>query len=132
MNRNLLFPTLLAGAIGLPFMILSDGRSGTPTNPNGSWFGEANASDPNFNGYSSSAMAADTGAPNNLAGPSQIVSPTELRDVFRLDVTPQWVSQHWDRISSIESNDGLRGLRVAFVSGINKLGVSYQALGIFP
>ena len=120
MNRNLLFPTLLAGAIGLPFMILNDGRSGTQSSPTASWFGEVNANDPNFKSSGSLAFSGDNTAANNLAGPSQIVSPTDLRDVFRLDVTPQWVSQNWDRISSIEGSDGLRALRVAFVSGTNQ------------
>ena len=44
----------------------------------------------------------------------------DLRQAFRFDASPQWLQQNWPRVSTIQSLDGLNGIRVPFVSGPNQ------------
>jgi hypothetical protein len=41
----------------------------------------------------------------------------DFNEVFRADITPQWVTQRWPRVSTITAEVGLEGLRVPLVSG---------------
>lgn len=41
----------------------------------------------------------------------------ELEHILRFDVTPAWIMQRWSRVSTIRSDTGLDGLRVALVTG---------------
>jgi hypothetical protein len=101
-------------------MVFNNSQDTTTTMSNGRLAGEANTSDWRLDSSGSPGLLGSATKPNNSAGHLQVVPVTNLPDVFRLEVSPEWVSQHWDRISSIESDDGLRGLRVAFASGINQ------------
>jgi hypothetical protein len=41
----------------------------------------------------------------------------DFSEVFRADITPQWVTQRWPRVSTVTAELGLEGLRVPLVSG---------------
>ncbi len=75
------------------------------------------------------------GHPNSVGGPasaypaqqySTLPSPPSLtnapvsdfREVLRFDVTPAWVPQHFNRVTTVLADTRLDGLRVPFVSGI--------------
>lgn len=48
-----------------------------------------------------------------------VFTPTvhNLRDIFRFDITPNWVKSRWPRVSSVGSRDGMDGFRVPVVTG---------------
>lgn len=50
---------------------------------------------------------------NAFAGPAC----ADFSEVFRADITPQWVTQRWPRVSTVTAELGLEGLRVPLVSG---------------
>ncbi len=43
----------------------------------------------------------------------------ELEQILQFNVTPSWIIQRWSRVSTIRSDTGLDGLRVALVTGTN-------------
>ena len=51
--------------------------------------------------------------PPQLAGPVT----TDLREVVRLDVTPDWVMQRWSRVTTVLADVNFLGLRVPLVTG---------------
>lgn len=50
-----------------------------------------------------------------LAGPTV----QDLAEVLRFDVSPEWVTARWSRVSSTLAETNLEGLRVALVTGTN-------------
>ncbi len=42
---------------------------------------------------------------------------TDLREVIRFDVTPNWIKANWPRVSTGWTEDGLEGFRVPLVTG---------------
>ncbi|HEY2882112.1 MAG TPA: DUF6690 family protein, partial [Pirellulales bacterium] len=50
--------------------------------------------------------------------PSDEPPLVEMAEVFRFDVTPNWVLARWPRVSAGISDDTLHGLRVAWISGM--------------
>ncbi|MDA1051707.1 MAG: hypothetical protein O3C40_14655 [Planctomycetota bacterium] len=43
----------------------------------------------------------------------------ELEQILQFNVTPDWIMRRWSRVSTIRSDTGLDGLRVALVTGTN-------------
>ncbi len=123
MSRNFFYPIVFAGALGLPVLLVND-REEQPLplvqEP-------AQASGVNVSGIPAFQVAAPvtTYYPGNAQGPDLSAQPLQflpvqdLGQVFRFDWTADAIAQRWERVSVIEEGDGLRGLRVAFVSGIN-------------
>ena len=55
----------------------------------------------------------------NSPDTSLLFTPTvaDFRDVFRFDVTPNWVKSRWPRVSACVTEDGMDGFRVPLVTG---------------
>lgn len=55
----------------------------------------------------------------NTPSTSLLFTPTvaDFRDVFRFDVTPNWVKSRWPRVSACVTEDGMEGFRVPLVTG---------------
>ena len=49
--------------------------------------------------------------------PLQFVPAPQLSDIFRFDISPQWVKKRWDRVSITPTDYGLKAMRVALVTG---------------
>jgi len=49
-----------------------------------------------------------------LAGPAV----TNFDSLFRFEVGPEWVTDHWSRVSTVRSDEGWLGLRVPVVTGM--------------
>ncbi len=76
-----------------------------------------------------SQMTPDYGAaqtfvfPGNAYGPDLTAPPlenlpvTDFNEVFRFDISRQWVQQRWKRVSTVPATSGLSGMRVALVTG---------------
>lgn len=57
--------------------------------------------------------------PDLTAQPMQFIPVSNFQEIFRFDVSPTWVKQRWERLTSIPEEDGLHGLRTALVTGTN-------------
>ena len=57
--------------------------------------------------------------PDLSATPMQFVPTVDLADVFRFDVSPGWVRNRWEYVSTSPGDVGLQGLRVGLVTGTN-------------
>jgi hypothetical protein len=56
--------------------------------------------------------------PAQPSAPSLTNAPvSDFREVLRFDVTPAWVPQHFNRVTTVLADTRLDGLRVPFVSG---------------
>lgn len=76
-------------------------------------------------------MTPDYGAtqtliyPGNSTGPDLTAAPleflpvTNLEEIFRFDVSSEWIMSRWNRVSTSPGDSGLHGLRVALVTGTN-------------
>ena len=57
--------------------------------------------------------------PDLTAAPMEFLPTTNLAEIFRFDVFPDWVKNRWPRVSTAPTEPGLHGLRVALVTGTN-------------
>ncbi len=57
--------------------------------------------------------------PNLNAAPLDFVPVADFAEIFRFDITADWVKRRWSRVSTNAGDTGLRGLRVAVVTGLN-------------
>jgi hypothetical protein len=57
-------------------------------------------------------------APTQASIPSLTNAPvSDFREVLRFDISPAWVPQHFNRVTTVLADSRLDGLRVPFVSG---------------
>lgn len=139
MTKNI-WPALIIGALGIPFLLTSEDPFEKPSNdhaavnappsdspfqfashsyhpdrlanpPESQWFSAANQSgNPNF-------------GPNMPWGPEQGAYGFQVRpsvpfaEVFRAGIEPSWVKQRWERISVFSSDHDLTAYRCEFTSG---------------
>ena len=57
--------------------------------------------------------------PDLTAAPLEFLPITDFSQVFRFDVSPNWVTSRWKRVSTSAADQGLHGMRVALVTGTN-------------
>jgi hypothetical protein len=82
-------------------------------------------------GHPSPATVPDYGAaqsfslPGNAVGPDFSAAPMQFSpvmnfgEIFNYQVNSKWLQSRWDRVSNAPEADGLRGQRVALVTGTN-------------
>jgi hypothetical protein len=51
------------------------------------------------------------------AGSSSGAPPCDIPDAFRFDVSPEWITARWPRVTTILAETDLQGLRVPLVTG---------------
>jgi Family of unknown function (DUF6690) len=145
--RPLMLATLLGASIGVPYYVSrsSQGPEQAPASATqpatgdnsswSSWFKPETSTNPSFPPppLMSSATATSaaqpvyptTATPAALAGlenirPGEPVRYHRIQDVFRFDVSKEWVYQNWDRKSTGLGDPGLFGIRVALVTGTER------------
>lgn len=157
MRSNLLLPVLLAGAIGLPYLIsqnsdrapdpnaavdssLQQGNFSMPVfsastsyppnsnspfvTPNSSAAGNQWSSNgrvpATFAGHPSTVVLPGSAtSPDFAATPMEFLPTTNLSEIIRFDVNPDWVTKRWPRVSMTPQEGNLHGMRVALVTGTN-------------
>jgi hypothetical protein len=62
-------------------------------------------------------LPGDANGPNLNAIPLEFIPVVNFEEVFRFDITPNWVKSRWKRVSTCPGDTGLHGLRVALVTG---------------
>lgn len=103
-QRRLLIPALVA-AVGVPYAMRNE-DTGNETDAHA-----VGSLDP------SAALLDISG---NLAKPGSRSAETAglpLERLFRFDISPQWITTHWSRVSTIITQTELQGLRVPVVTG---------------
>lgn len=74
---------------------------------------------PDFGAAETFVFPGDANGPDLTATPTDFVPVTNLAEIIRFDVYPNWVKSRWKRISTNPGDAGLHGLRVALVTGTN-------------
>lgn len=72
-----------------------------------------------LNGQNTVILSGDANGPNLAAVPMEFLPVADLGEIFRFDVSPDWVKQRWERISTNPGEFGLSGLRIPLVTGVN-------------
>lgn len=132
MNRHLLFLIAAAGSIGVPLMTSSSGLDGM--------FQKSESIEPNSNalltepvptaGLGPQPIMQGTPTPQLTGGstvppPRRVLASSTLTgpeavsftELFRFDITADWVRQHWSRVSTVTEQPTLQGYRVPVVTG---------------
>jgi hypothetical protein len=133
LSRKLLYPVALAAAAGTPYLVTETDLPQSATEQvQGMFSSESDTSDPaapteedsatvwlgatDFKsefGHGKRAQHPRNGLHPQLSG--QAVS--HLGEILRFNVTPQWVTSRWPRVTTVPGEWGLRGLRVPVVTG---------------
>lgn len=134
MPRPIVTALLAATAVGAPYMasetsvgrkltdsISSVANTVSPPTSTASWIdGPANAHHQTEALWDKELGPRDLNQISRNGGPAQslVGGPVhDLRDVLRFDISPQWVSQHFSRVSTVLADLRLDGLRVPLVTG---------------
>lgn len=74
---------------------------------------------PDFAKTETLVFRGDASGPDLTAAPMSFTPTIDLSSLFRFDVTKQWITSRWDRVSTCPADQGLHGMRVAVVTGTN-------------
>ncbi len=123
MTRKLALTLLLGMALGLPYLIQTGKLSDIG---NLAQWTQGDSSDGQSTGdvaigsllSISGAGQAEGGAADSQPG-AMLSGPEvgDMRTVFRFSATPEWIMQHWSRVSVLEI-DSMRAFRVPVVTGM--------------
>ena len=145
-TKNFLWPALLAGVIGIPFMASQDqgpthwemqpaltNNDLTPQYlqqsaylyPQGPNFLPTSATSVpsaplELNGQAKLILPGDANSPDLNAMPLAFVPVTNFAEVIRMDANSTWVKSRWDRISVFAAGEGLTAFRCDLVTGVNQ------------
>ncbi|TWU27311.1 DUF6690 family protein [Bythopirellula polymerisocia] len=119
--RKLGIPLLLGAAVAVPY-VKSNGTQGISEFWNSM---SATSGESSHQVQSSSTEWQQTNTPPSGPGaelypvrtPLEGISSVSLEEVFRFDITKEWVYQHWARKSTALSELGLYGVRIPLVTG---------------
>jgi len=107
-NRPLLFLGVLTAAIVVPYVLLDENLAQTARTQLNRLWGKAEAK-------GSEALARLMAEGGSLT-PVSAQSPA-VEEAFRFEITPQWVTSHWPRVSTVAGDTKQLGMRVPLVSG---------------
>ena len=74
---------------------------------------------PDFAKTETLMFPGDANGPDLSAQPMSFTPTIDLASLFRFDISKQFVTSRWDRVSTCPANHGLHGMRVALVTGTN-------------
>lgn len=129
--RNLLFLVMLAAAAIVPYAIshpewtneisakwngLWTPAPGAPPD-SGVWARISSSTKSLFGSKPANPLAGGTLVPNMPTPPTVGPPVADFQEIIRFDVTPEWVMERWGRVSTVLSEPGLEGFRVAVVTG---------------
>ncbi len=91
------------------------GRSWPPTSPQPDNLGLT----PDYGASQTLVFPGDANGPDLSQPPMEFIPVVNFEEIFRFEISPNWVKSRWQRISTSPGSDGLHGLRVALVTGTN-------------
>lgn len=131
LGRPIRFLVLLGSAVGIPYAWFNQDFAPTVKSKLQEW--KTVVTEKNWS-FSGAALSSDKslepdktflrrdGLPGvSFATPDNNAELTggigELEQILQFNVTPAWIMQRWSRVSTIRSETGMDGLRVALVTG---------------
>ncbi|MBC8356314.1 MAG: hypothetical protein H8E66_30415 [Planctomycetes bacterium] len=128
MLRPIRFLLLLGAAIGIPYAWFNQDFAPSVKSKLHEWTATIKEKDWSFSTDATQQSSKPLFRPDRLPGVS-FASPDassdltggieELAQILQFNITPQWIMQRWSRVSTIHTDTGLEGLRVALVTGTN-------------
>lgn len=123
-KRGFLYVVGLIASFVVPYLLWGDGSLFGGKNGWQTLFGSSvtnySANDLGVSGLDNSFAANHAGGQRGLGSgaPKLVGSPvSDLGEVLRFDVSPQWVMGRWSRVSTVLADQELEGLRVPLVTG---------------
>jgi hypothetical protein len=111
-SRPMLFLGVLVAAVVVPYVLLDEHLS---ESVHGTWDRLLGRIQEKEDEALHAAHAANYAPASSTPGNS---APTPIEQVFRFDLTPQWVASRWPRVSTVAgSNPDQLGMRVVLVTG---------------
>jgi hypothetical protein len=112
LNRPLLFVGVLGAAVAVPYVLLDKNLSQTARTQ----FDRISGRVRSVGGAAAEAnpLATGTGGQPTV---DAIPPPAAMEEVFRFEITPQWVTSRWPRVSTAPGGLDQLGMRVAYASG---------------
>ena len=109
-SRPLLFVGVLIAAIAVPYVMLDDNLAKTARTQWGKLWGNS--------GKENADPLADRTRLTNGSGAVTASAPgATIEEMFRFDIQPQWVVNHWPRVSTVAGDTKQLGMRVAVATG---------------
>ena len=120
LRQRFALPALLTAAAGIPYLATQESWLGTSPAET-----EAVSSDPAqpaawAPGFDSAYTHGDNAERPPLNGADVSIAGPQAEDfaaIFRFDVSPQWVTQHWPRVTTVLAESDLQGLRAPLMTG---------------
>jgi hypothetical protein len=111
-SRPMLFLGVLVASVAVPYVLLDEQLAGTVRESWDRLLGSVEEEkDEVFSALHAANYSPASGKPGHVA-------PTPIEHVFRFDLTPQWVSSRWPRVSTVAGSDPDQlGMRVVLVTG---------------
>jgi hypothetical protein len=116
-KRVLFIPTLLA-VTAAPYFLLEDNWAGAVKQRVQSLVGGGESQEGGASALAG-AWSAPAEAPAASPPAPQLAGPpvNDLREIFRFDISPSWVTSRWSRVSTTLASLDLEGFRVPLVTG---------------
>jgi hypothetical protein len=111
-SRPMLFLGVLVAAVVVPYVLLDENLSESVHSTWDRLLGRVEQDkDEVLNALHAANYSPASGKPGHVA-------PTPIEQVFRFDLTPQWVASRWPRVSTVAGSDPDQlGMRVVLVTG---------------
>ncbi len=124
--RHLIAAPLLAAAVAGPYLT-QDGESSPPADPSSLSAAPTFPAAPLLpdtltipeNPTPHATPDTNGGLPPFDASRAQFagIPVSDFSEVFRFDITPEWIFTRWSRVSTVTADQSLKGFRVAMVTG---------------
>lgn len=112
--RPMLLTGVLVAAAAIPYVLLDEKLS---KSARGQWHRLVGTPDEKQGDVLASLKATTEKAQAALTPKAGAAPPVAIEEVFRFDVTPQWVTSRWPRVSTVAGEPKQLGMRVPLVSG---------------
>lgn len=127
-GKPIRFLVLLGAAVGIPYAWFNQDFAPSVKGKVQEWTTALKQRDWSFGGSAATQPSKTFLRRDKLPGVSFAAADTtsaltggigELEQTLQFNVTPGWIVQQWSRVSTIRSDTGLDGMRVALVTGTN-------------
>jgi hypothetical protein len=123
--RNLIFVSAVGSSVVVPY-VAATGRGLDSVRQ--FFASSSRPADPSYGAVEDPVAAAMSGVdssvqalmPGAYGAAKEVAPPHALNEVFRFDVTIDWIMQHWPTVSMVSNDLKLQGYRVPLVTGINE------------
>ena len=126
LGKSVRLLVVLGASVGIPYAWFNDGVAPTMKNKVREWISGAKQTDSSFDqslltDTTRNSFRQETLPGINFATPemdSELAGGVgDLSQVLQFNITPSWIMERWSRVSTVHTETGLEGFRVALVTG---------------